>query len=49
MLETVKRSDAATGFTVLPRHRVAERSFAWFGRNRRFAKNFKTAIATTQT
>jgi transposase len=48
-LEIVKRPDAITGFTVLPRRWVVERSFAWFGRNRRLAKDFETAIATAET
>jgi transposase len=39
----VKRSDDMSGFVVLPRRWVVERTFSWFGRNRRLAKNSKTS------
>lgn len=46
-LEIVKRSPtAAHGFVVLPKRWIVERSFAWFGRNRRLAKDFEQLIAT---
>ena len=32
-IEIVKRTDGMKGFVVLPRRRVAERTFSWFGRN----------------
>ena len=40
-VEIVKRSDAAKGFVVLPRRWVVERTFAWFGRCRRLAKDWE--------
>jgi transposase len=40
-LEIIKRSDEAKGFVVLPRRWVIERTFSWFGRNRRLAKDFE--------
>jgi transposase len=43
-LEIVRRSDTAKGFEVIPRRWVVERSFAWFGRNRRLAKDFERSI-----
>ena len=46
--EIVKRSDQAKGFQVLPRRWVVERTFAWFGRNRRLAKDFETTITSSQ-
>jgi transposase len=45
--EIIKRSDTAKGFEVLPRRWVVERSFAWFGRNRRLAKDFEETIASS--
>ena len=47
-LEIVKRSDAAKGFTVLPRRWVVERTFAWLNRNRRLAKDFEATITSAQ-
>jgi transposase len=46
-LTIVKRSDDAAGFVVLPRRWVVERTFAWFGRNRRLAKDVETLIASS--
>jgi transposase len=40
-MEIVKRSDDMWGFVVLPRRWVVERTFSWFGRNRRLAKDFE--------
>ena len=39
--EIVKRSDDLKGFVVLPRRWVVERTFSWFGRNRRIAKAYE--------
>jgi len=43
-IEIVKRSDDMKGFVVLPRRWVVERTFSWFGRNRRLAKDFEATI-----
>ena len=43
-VEIVKRDDNADGFVVLPRRWVVERTFAWFGRSRRLAKDFEATI-----
>jgi transposase len=43
-LEIIKRSDLATGFEVLKRRWVVERTFAWLGRCRRLAKDFEASI-----
>src|SRR6185295_8156758 len=47
-LEIVKRSDQAKWFEVLPRRWVVERTLAWFGRNRRLAKDFERTIASSE-
>jgi hypothetical protein len=41
----VKQSDMK-GFVVLPRRWVVERTFSWFGRNRRLAKDFENLAAS---
>jgi len=43
-IEIIKRSDAASGFVVLPRRWVVERTFAWLNRNRRLAKDFEATL-----
>ena len=45
-LEIVKRSDDLKGFVVLPRRWVVERTFSWFGRNRRLAKDWENLAMT---
>lgn len=45
-LEIVKRTDDMKGFVVLPRRWVVERTFSWFGRNRRLAKDFENLADT---
>ncbi len=40
-LEIVKRSDTATGFVLLPKRWIVERTFGWLGRCRRLAKDFE--------
>ncbi len=44
--EIVKRSDNMKGFVVLPRRWVVERTFSWFGRNRRLAGDFENLAKT---
>ena len=45
---SVKRSDDVKGF-VVPRRWVGERTFSWFGRNRRLAKDFENLAETLAT
>ena len=47
-IEIVKRSDQATGFHVLPRRWVVERTFAWLNRNRRLAKDFEATVDSSE-
>jgi putative transposase len=48
-MEIVKRSDGVKGFVVLSRRLVVERTFSWFGRNRRLAKDFENLAETLAT
>jgi putative transposase len=45
-VEVIKRSDSVSGFEVLPRRWVVERTFAWLGRCRRLAKDFEATLAS---
>ena len=40
-VEIVKRSDAAKGFTALPKRWIVERTIAWLNRCRRLAKDWE--------
>jgi transposase len=46
-LAIVKRSDQATGFVVLPKRWIVERTFAWLGRNRRLARDVEQLVASS--
>jgi putative transposase len=48
-MEIVNRSDDMKGFVVMPRRWVVERTFSWFGRNRRLAKDFENLAETLAT
>jgi transposase len=48
-IQIIKRTDDMKGFVVLPRRWVVERTFSWFGRNRRLAKDYETLAATLAT
>jgi putative transposase len=45
-IQIVERPPGVKGFQLLPRRWVVERTFAWFGRCRRLAKDFKGSAAT---
>lgn len=48
VLEIVKRSDDVTGFKVLPRRWVVERTFGWIGRYRRMSKDYEYLTETSE-
>ena len=48
ILEIVKRSDDVTGFQVLPKRWIVERTFAWFGRYRRLSKDYETVPESSE-
>ena len=48
VLEIVKRSDDVTGFQVLPKRWIVERTFAWFGRYRRLSKDYETLTESSE-
>lgn len=45
-LEIIRRNPAAVGFEVIKRRWVVERTFSWFGRNRRLAKDYENLANT---
>lgn len=45
-IEIIKRPGSASGFVVLARRWVVERTFAWLGRCRRLAKDWEKSIAS---
>ena len=47
--EIVTRSQSVGTFKAEPRRWVIERTFAWFGRNRRLAKDFEATVASAET
>lgn len=49
VLEIVKRCDDVTGFKVLPRRWVVERTFGWLGRYRRLSKDYEYLTDTSET
>jgi putative transposase len=47
-IEIVTRTQSVGTFKPEPRRWVVERTFAWFGRNRRLAKDFEATIASAE-
>ena len=47
-VEVVKRPAGATGFAVLPRRWVVERTLAWLGRSRRLSKDHEALPETSE-
>jgi len=49
VLQIVKRSDKVTGFVVLPKRWIVERTFAWLGRYRRLSKDYETLTESSES
>lgn len=47
-VEVVKRSDDTTGFKVLPRRWVVERTFGWLMHHRRLVRDYETSEASAE-
>lgn len=47
-LEIVKRAEGATGFHLLPKRWIVERTFAWLDRYRRLSKDYEYLPATSE-
>ena len=48
ILEIVKRDPEQSGFQLLPRRWVVERTFAWFGRYRRLSKDYEKLTESSE-
>ena len=48
-LEIVKRNDDVSGFKVLPKRWIVERTFGWLGRWRRLSKDYEFLTETSET
>ena len=47
-LEIVKRSPEAKGFEVVPHRWIVERTFGWFGRERRLSKEYEERTSSSE-
>ncbi|WP_107056176.1 transposase [Streptomyces griseus] len=47
-LTVVRRSDDTSGFTVLPKRWLVERTFAWLMHSRRLARDYETRPDTSE-
>ena len=47
-VEVVKRSDDTTGFKVLPRRWVVERTFGWLMHHRRLVRDYETSATSAE-
>lgn len=48
VLEIVKRSDDMSGFVVLPKRWIVERTLGWLGRYRRLSKDYEATTASSE-
>ena len=49
LLQIVKRCDDVTGFVVLPKRWIVERTFGWFGRYRRLSKDYEALTDSSES
>jgi putative transposase len=49
VLQTVLRPATASGFVVLPKRWIVERTFAWLGRYRRLSKDYEADPRSSET
>jgi putative transposase len=49
LLEIVRRCDDVTGFVVLPKRWIVERTFGWFGRYRRLSKDYEELTDSSES
>ena len=47
-LDVVRRPEGARGFQVLPRRWIVERTFGWFGRYRRLARDYEHTVEASE-
>jgi putative transposase len=47
-VEIVKRPEETAGFIVLPKRWIVERTFGWFGRYRRLAKEYEATCESSE-
>jgi putative transposase len=48
LLDIVRRNPHTVGFEVLPKRWIVERTFAWFTRNHRLARDFERLLRTSE-
>ncbi len=48
-LDIVRRSDRAKGFELLPHRWIVERTFGWFGRYRRLARDYEHTVSSSES
>jgi putative transposase len=49
LLQTILRPEGATGFVLLPKRWVVERTFGWFAKYRRLSKDYETNVEMSET
>jgi transposase len=48
ILEVIKRSDDCSGFVVIPKRWIVERTFGWMSWNRRLSKDYEVLTTTAE-